>query len=1031
MNSNYFKSAITITKFFICLALLFFFANTTIKAQTSASVLNGVVLDDHGHALEGVKIFNKKSPSVLQTSDSSGSFLVQANQGDYVIFQHADYYNHQLKFASNNISVRLSKKHLLSPQKINSLYQEQSVDEVLGAVSTIYTKQLITTPESQYTFSLPGRLPGLYTQQLSGWISKSTTPLINPDVFLWVERMAGTEGLTGPNDNTQMQLSLRGQAPVTIIDGIQRNIYSIPTENIESISVLKDALSTILLGQQSSKGVLLVTTKRPQKGAPRVSFTAQTGLQTPLNLPKPVPSYQYAWLYNEGLENAARSPVYSAEDFQAYRDGANPISHPDVNWYKTALRKNAPMSRYDLNVTGGGDVARYTISLGYMNKQALFKEDASTPYNTNAGIKRYTVNSHVDVDITEDFNVGLDIFGRIENTNEPGAGITAIMNAMLSTPANAYPLYNPDGSLAGNQIYSNNIYGMSTSSGYLAGHNRDVMANLNLKYDFKRWVPGLWSKFMGNIAVLSSDMIDRSKGFPVFGMINLPDGSTGYNRFGNPYDQRNTFSLTGFAQYWYGQLSVGYDRKFGRNSISTMLFADQRQATIGYDLPSKSTNMAAKVNYNRDDKYFAEAAVNYSGYDRFVKGNRFGLFYAGGLGWDMAKEDFMKDNIPWIQRFKWRATYGLTGNANVGYFVYEQYYMDNFFAGYQFGSAWQIGEVENTPLSNPNPTWEKARKLNIGFDVALLKNRLQVTADYFTDKYFDLMQIRGKANPMIGNRYPLENIGINRYSGGEFSATYQDKAGSLNWFVTANTSIMKTEVLYMDEVRRDFLWNKRTGQQVGQMFGYKADGLYLNQPEVDNSARPDGLNPISGDIKYRDLNNDGTINDFDLVPIGNTKPLIYFGFNAGLSFKGFDLNLMFQGAANRSLYLSGAGVSPFYAQVNGQAWEHNVGRWTPQTAATATSPRLTAGVNQNNILLSDYWIRSGNYLRLKNVEIGYSLPYNFTHRIKLGEVRFFANGLNLFTFTSHDGIDPEVSAQTSGAVYPIQQVTNVGITIKL
>jgi hypothetical protein len=384
-------------------------------------------------------------------------------------------------------------------------------------------------------------------------------------------------------------------------------------------------------------------------------------------------------------------------------------------------------------------VARYTMGLDYMNRQGLFEEAANTPYNTNAAINRYTVNSHIDIDVNEYFNVGLDIFGRIENTNQPGAGIPAIMTALISTPDNAYPIYNPDGSLAGNQTYSNNIYGMTTSTGYVAGHNRDVMANINLKYDFRRWLPGLWAKFIGNISVSSSDVIDRSKGFPVFGMVVLPNGDTSYNRYGSPYDQRNVYSLTAFAQYWYGQLSVGYDRQMGKSNISTLLFADQRQVTIGYDLPSKSANIAAKASYNYAGKYFAEAAVNYSGYDRFPAGARFGFFYAGGLGWDMAQEDFIKDNLSWINRLKWRATYGQTGNANIGYFIYEQYYMDNTPYAAYFGSAWEPGEIENTPLPNPHPTWEKAHKLDIGLDISLFKNHLQVTADYYNDKYYDLM----------------------------------------------------------------------------------------------------------------------------------------------------------------------------------------------------------------------------------------------------------------------------------------------------
>lgn len=1031
MANNYLKNNIKLGEFIVCLLWLSLCNCIPLKAQ-QAQAVRGMVADDYGHPLSGVTVFVKTHPTAVVLSDSTGHFAISAGQGDQLVFSQVGLDTYQTTVQNDNsLFIRMGKTFLSAPEKINTLYDVQPVNAILGSVSTVYNRQLITTPAAQYTFGLTGRLPGLYTQQLSGWSAQSSKPLINPDVFLWVERMAGTEGAQGPNDNSQMLLSLRGQTPVTIIDGVQRDFYSMSPENIESVSVLKDALSTILLGQQSSRGILLVTTKRPEAGETRISFTAQTARMKPLDLPKPLPAYQYAWLYNEGLLNDNRSPVYTAEDFQAYRDGSDPTGHPDINWYKAALNDDAPLSRYDLNITGGGHVAHYTMGLGYMNKQGLFKEDANTPYNTNAAINRYTVNSHIDVDVTQDFNVGLDIFGRIENTNQPGAGIPAIMAALISTPANAYPLHNLDGSLGGNQIYTNNIFGMVANTGYMAGHNRDVMANLDLKYDFHQWLPGLWAKVKGNISVSSSDVIDRSKGFPVFGMVQLPNGDTSYNRYGSPYDQRNVYSLTSFAEYWYGQLSVGYDTQVGKNNLSALLFTDQRQATINYDLPSKYTNLALKASYNYDQKYFAEAAVNYSGYDRFPPGSRFGLFYAAGIGWDMAQENFIKENISWIDQLKWRATYGKTGNANVGYFIYEQYYMDNGpFAAY-FGGTWIPGEIENTPLPNPNPTWEKADKLNIGLDISLFKSHFRLTADYYNNKYYDLMQLRGKTIALLGNNYSPENIGINRYTGEELSLTYQDNCGALNWFITANASVMKTKVLYMDEVRRSYAWNKRTGQQVGQMFGYIAEGLFQSQKEIEAGAVPEGMSPVPGDIKYKDLNNDGIINDFDQAPIGNTKPLMYYGINAGISFKGLDLSVLVQGTRNRSIVLNGPGAWPFYAFANGQAWEENLGRWTPQTAAEATSPRLTAGFNQNNTSLpSTYWIRSGDYFRLKNVEIGYNLPFKWVHHLKLGSVRFFANGLNLFTHSENEGIDPEVSSQISGAVYPIQQVTNVGVTIK-
>lgn len=1001
------------------------------SAQENAVTIKGKVVDGFGQPIAGVQV-NVKNQSSAVATNLDGVFEIQAAFNDVLVFHHPAFDVKQKVIRSGQLSVRLEKSYLESPDTIDVLYGKQRADQVLGSISTIYNHQLITTPAAQYTFALPGRLPGLYTQQTSGWPSQSQTPLIDPDVFLWANRMAGTEGLPGPNDNSQMMMSLRGQSPVTIIDGVQRDFYSISPENIKSISVLKDALSTILLGQLSSKGVLLVTTKRPEMGGPRLSFTAQTAMQSPLDLPKPLPSYKYAWLYNEGLLNDGRDPVYSADDFQAYRDGSDPTGHPDINWYKAVLKDQAPMSRYDLNVSGGGDVARYSMGAGYMNKQGLFIEPSGNPYNTNAAINRYTVNTHVDVNANKYFNIVLDIFGRIENTNQPGAGISSIMNALMTTPNNAYPIFNPDGTLAGTPVYKQNIYGMVGSTGYIAGHNRDVMANVDLKYNLENWLPGLWAKFIGNVSISASDVIDRSKGFSVFQMNISPlNGDTTYIQPATASDQRNTFSLTSFAKYWYGQFSIGYDKQFGDNNISAMLFADRRQATINYDLPGDYTNIAAKVSYNRNEKYFAEGALNYSGFNRYPPGHRFGLFYAGGLGWDMSRENFIKDNVSWINRLKWRVTFGQTGNANVGYYVYKQYYYHGFFDGYNFGKTYTGNGFFEMGLPNPDVTWEKAHKLNVGLDVSLFSNHLQLTADYYRNRYYDLLELRGKTIALIGNTYPPENIGINRYTGEELSLTYRNNIGSFNWFVTANASAMQTKVLYMDEIRRDYSYNKRTGRPVGQLFGYIAEGLYQSQAEVESSAHIDAYTPKPGDIKYKDLNNDGVINEFDQTPIGNTKPLIYYGLTTGFSFKGLDVNVLFQGVENRSILMTGSGAWPFNALANGQAWEESVNRWTPQTAEIAGSPRLTAGINVNNMTpYSTYWIRSGNYIRLKNVEIGYNLPYKWTSKLKLGGVRFFANALNLFTHTPNEGMDPEISPEVSGAVYPIQRVINGGVTIR-
>lgn len=1000
--------------FFLLVSL---FLATAVHAQSPAEgvPVKGQVVNSFGNPLSGATVRIKGS-SVWAKTDTEGLFEISAGPSERLIFSCPGYDQREVAIKGDQINVRLAESFIQNPDTIDVLYERQPSNQILGSVATVYTPQLTTTPEAQYTFALQGRLPGLYMSQSRGWPTHGTATLVSFNSINGNSQAAGTIGAAEPSDNTQMSVALRGQAPVTIIDGVRRDFYSIPPENIESISVLKDALSTILLGQESSKGVLLVTTKRPEAGDMRFSFTAQTGLQSPINLPRPLSAYQHAWLYNEAATNDGGTPLFTQSDFDSYLKGDDPMGHPDVNWFDVVLRDNSPISRYDLQVSGGKR-ARYTMSAGYMRKDGMFKEDPNTPYSTNANINRYTVGSDIEVNVNDYFDVGVNIFGRIEDANEPGAGISTIWSGLLSIPNNASPVFNPDGSLAGNSRYPTNLYGTVMNSGYAVNHSRDVLANVSLKYDFRKYLPGLWAKVMGNVSVSAVNFVNRSKGFTVFDMQVDDKGDTTYQRYGTATDQVNNFTLTSFSQYWYGQFSAGYGKQINKDSIAAMVFADQRQVTINYDLPGKYTNLAAKLSYNHDQKYFAEASVNYSGYNRYPPGEQFGFFYAAGLGWEMARENFVKDNLPWLNQLKWRITYGRTGNANVGYFVYQYYFN---------------GAAEEH-LANPHPTWEKADKWDIGVDIALLKSKIQFTADYYNNKYFDLMMARGKTNPLLGTSYPLENIGRNLYRGGDFSLTYTDHTGSLNWFATGNLSVMKSKVLFMDEVDRDYDWNQRTGKPVGQLFGYVADGLFQSQDDVDNSAHIQSLTPIPGDIKYEDLNGDGVINFFDQAPIGTQKPLIYYGLTIGASFKGFDVNVFFQGVTNRDIYLSGNGASSFNRLLTNylnQAWEHDMGRWTPQNAETATSPRLSSTFNQNNYFqTSSYWIRSGNYVRLKNVEIGYNLPYGWLKRLRVGSIRVFVNGLNLWTHAADKDIDPEISYQT-GTAYPLQRITNVGVSIK-
>lgn len=1000
---------------------------SSLKETQTASKLT--VVDEFGKPLGGTRIYSSAKNLLGVTADDGTFSIPLDNSNGKITIVQKGYYPKTLK-PSKDVLIRLTVDYLYARDSTNVLYEQKLNQAMLGAVSSVNNNQIKTTPTSLYLNALSGRLPGFYTQQSSGFRTAKTSPITVIDLAgsLPSESVRYSSNFS---DNSEIGYNLRGMQPVTIIDGVQRDIYSLDAENIESISVLKDALSTILLGQRSSRGVLQVTTKRGTQGPPRISFTAQTGIQNALKTPRPLDAYQYAYLYNEALQNVGRAPAFSETDFNAFRSGSSPTVYPNVNWYNQVLRDDAPITKFNLSASGGGKNARYSLALSYLNQQGMFK--TGDEIGTNLELDRYLINSTIDVDVTKNFNIGLQLFGRVQDGRQPGAGAANILSSLYSTPNNAYPVYNPDGSYGGSSIYTSNLYQQATGSGYLLDNTRDLMANLDLNYNFGNWLPGLYMKGKVNVSASSSSLIDRSRQQPVFDAAMTDQGNFIYTRYGTISDQPNSFSTTSTTNFFYAQALLGYDTQISDDhKIGGKLFVDQQIANYQFDLPAKYTNMAAKANYSFKDRYFAEAALNYSGFNRFQKGNQFGLFYAVGLGWDVASESFIKDNLQWINQLKLRGTYGRTGNTNenaLGYYSWRASYGQDGNNGYDLGYQYSFksGIVEKG-LANINATWEKGNKLNVGLDMALLNSHLSIVADVYRDEYFDLLQQRGSTIELIGLSYPNENIGRNRFSGQELSVTYQNKIHNFNYFITGNASRMSTEVLYMNEVQQRYDWNNRTGMPVGQTFGYLADGLIQTQKEADQAARLGGTVVYPGDVKLVDLNGDGIINQFDQTALGNTKPIIYYGATLGFSIKGFDLSVLLQGVKNRTYQQTDYA---FGSSGDRQGYEYLLGRWTPETATTATYPRLTLGFNANNTPFlnnSSFWTHSGEYLRIRNIDLGYTFPYRFTSRMKVSGLRIFANGQNLFTATPYDRLDPEVYGDTS---YPMQQTFNLGVNIKL
>lgn len=914
---------------------------------------------------------------------------------------------------------------------------DHTKSNTLGASSTVYTNDLIKYQSATILTGLQGRLKGLNVSPFRGMQLLRTDANTKSDIVGAIPNVGG--GIYG--DNSEFLISARRQSPVAIVDGVERDLYSIDPEAIESVTIQKDALSNMFLGMRSSRGALIITTKNPDaKGGFHLSLTGKFGISSALKSgPNPLSAYQYAYLLNEALLNDGKSPLYTYDDFEAYRNGTSPYLHPDVNWKDAIMNNSTTSQAYNLNVTGGGRVAQYFVSLGYYSENGLFKTSDANSYNTNFKYNRYLITSKVNINVTDEFKVSMSLMGRIEEGNQPGGisgtGYSDLLSNVWQTPNNAYPVLNPNGTYGGNASYTQNLYAQTTGSGYISSNTRDVVGTINLKYDFDKLVRGLSVGATGNISSQVRNAIVRTKQAQVFQYSITQQGNEAYDKYGDVSSQTNSYRSVSTYQYMYGKMYVDWERQFGMHGVKASLWGDTRTILNNYDLPMIPSNIGQKVEYNYDNKYFAQAAVTESYYNRYDNGRRWGTFWAVGLGWDISKEKFMEASK--IDQLKLRATYGHTGNGidNAGYFSYLKRYNEDGGFWYSNGTSMSNGGSvsEISPLANTLLTWEKGRKVNVGLDLTLLKNRLTLSADYYNDYYYDILQSRGKSIQLLGIAYPAENIGKTRYYGLETQLSWQDHIGKVNYYVSANWSMEQNKRLFMDEQYVPYDYLKMTGQPTGTIYGLVATGFLTAKDIADGYPVMNGFNNIqAGDVKYKDMNGDGEINEFDRTVIGGDKPTCYFGIDLGFEWKGLEVTALIQGAYNRDLYNSDRTLLEGFqviGQSYGQAYTNLLNRWTPETAETATYPRLTAGgnmYNYGNNWNSSLFVQNGNYIRLKNATVSYKLPKNFCRNYLGGlRVKIFVQGQNLLTWSRTRLQDPEVTFTS----YPLQRTITTGINL--
>lgn len=1042
--------------------------------------VKGKVTDALG-PLPGVNVMVKGSMTGVITDVEGNYEIVAPYSKASLVFSYVGYQPREIQLTGRGtLDVTLIEDTKALEEVVVVGYVTQKKATITGFVATITTKDLKQSPTANLTNALAGRLPGLMANQFSG----------------------GEPGVDGADIRIRGVSTYGDQSPIVIVDGVERDMTYLAPEEIETFTILKDASATAAYGIRGANGVIVVTTKRGKASEkPSVNFKASVGTNSPAKFPKYLGSADYATLYNEARINSGVDPSSSdlfspavIENFRkAKGDNSDGLGY-DWDYFDYAFKPGIQQD-YSLSIRGGSERARYYVMANYYKQSGNYKHTELEDYSTQAVFQRYNFRANVDVDITKNFYVRLDLGARITDRNAPGTTANRVVAIANTQPPHlpitledngdlaneTYVLNNPHGLLYGDQQHRYNILGELSRTGYLnekktflngsfaIGHKLDFItkglkAEATFSYDAEegRWIRrvletrgdgyasyGRYATFQPQESIYGSYYLHSTSPYQ------------GVYRLGNPWystDETisNGFSHNASQSKTYYQLKLDYARTFDKHDVTAMVLFNRSTRSYDNDVEYRYQGLSGRATYSYENKYLAEFNIGYNGSENFAPGKRYGIFPAGSIGWVISREKFMKGTSGWLDNLKLRASFGIVGSDKIASdarkdrFAYLQFYEsgDKYrFGVNEFGS--EYSGLKEGNFANPNLTWEKARKTNVGFDATLFGNKLTIAIDYFREHRYDIITNLSDGSKLgypdiVGKDAPYINSGIVDNQGIDFELGWFGTIGKdFRYYIKPNFTFARNKIVFMNEIDYGSDYRQNTGKRIDEHFVYVVDHFVYDQEEADrlNAMNGgDGFQPWGklspGDVVYKDLNGDGKIDSYgDRTPMGHPRtPEMQFGIPFGIQWKGLDVSVMLQGSLNSSVLLSGPACwdFPSYEQDQyGKVKAMHLNRWTETTKDIATYPRLTYGAYENNKNNnSSLFLYNANYLRLKTVEIGYSLPKNLIRFAGLQNVRFYAQGLNLLTFDSLDGVDmdPETK-EGSGDWYPIQRVFNFGVEI--
>lgn len=1015
--------------------------------------LKGTVVDSKGEPLIGATVL-VKGTTLGTITDVEGKFSIQAPVGATLEFSYLGYstVTYQVK-TSGDIFITMTEDVHMVEEVVVVGYGVQKKETVTGAISSVNTKALVQSSQANISNALVGRLPGLTAVQKSG----------EPGNDQSIIRIRGIGSFAGSYDSDL-------QNPLVMVDGIEvANYNNIDPNEIENVAILKDASATAVYGVRGANGVILITTKRGMVEKPKLSVSTSYAINSFTNLREPMDAYNWAVQLNEtrkydGYLTGNYDPVFTDEEIRKFRDNSDPVFYPNTNWVDMLFKETSLQTQHNINLRGGTERVKYFASLGVFTQGGMYNNtDLVSDYDAQVRYKRYNFRTNFDFKVTKRLDVTLNVSDQLEFVNRPNEDTGVVLSYAFAHPPTSGPGV-VDGkvieNLDGRYNYSRNpVTRIMINSGALKNYSNQLNVSVKPTYDLGFLLKGLSVHAMVSYQQWNWHSTRYYKEVQTYKAVKKPDGSPSFLPQGTPSPYGLTESLSQRGRTYF-EAGVNYSGEFGDHKVGGLMLYNQTKdnnPNLLYKIPSAYTGLVGRITYSYKNRYLAEFNAGYNGTENFAKGHRFGFFPAYSLGWVLSEESFFPENKI-VTYAKIRGSYGEVGNDKIGgqrflylptaYTYNSSDNNSNATASnnaYHFGTIgldykkWDLTASEGK-LGNPDLTWERAKKMNIGVDLYFWEGRIKFTGDYFRELRDNILANRGSVPVIVGADLPAYNLGKMKNYGFDGEISYNDRIGDFNYWIKGLFTFARNEILKMDEVDRAYPYMQRTGKPFEQYFGLIAEGFYNTWEEVNDPNRPVSIwnnNKLQpGDVKYKDVNGDGIINNNDMVPIGYSPfPEISYGFSLGGSYKNFDFSILFQGAANSSKKAS----KKFY-----QGWQQDGSAldflkdwsWTQEKyerGENITFPHVSANRSQeHNYQNSTLWIRDSKYLRLKNVELGYTFANSILKKVHIESARIYVNGTNLLTWSGlWKGEDPEVPSYNDNNYepYPIVRTVNMGLNI--